>query len=75
MIPEDVSPAPDESAEVPPAGEAEEAVIPAAPPADEGGGERILGQVLGSEQLNVFLELELLLFKPDVKLPNVNSNS
>jgi hypothetical protein len=74
VIPEDVSPAPDETAEVPPAGEGDAPAIPAIPPAGEVGGERILGQVLGSEQLNVFLELELLLFKPDVKLPSVNSN-
>ena len=36
---------------------------------DDPGSEQILGQVLGAEELNVFLQLELLLFKDDVELP------
>ena len=33
--------------------------------------EQILGQVLGAEELNVFVQLELLLFKDDVELPEI----
>lgn len=42
-------------------------------PGLEPSGERILGQVLGSEELFVFLELELLLFKPAeaVAMPDI----
>ena len=36
---------------------------------EDAGGDQILGQVLGAEELNVFLQLELLLFKSDVELP------
>ena len=40
-------------------------------PDEEEGGERVLGQVLGAEEVFVFLQLDLLLFqdKEDVKLP------
>ena len=56
------APAPEPDPAIPPV----EDVPPAAEPE---GGERILGQVLGSEELNVFIKLELVLFKDDVKLP------
>ncbi len=38
---------------------------------EEAGGERILGQVLGAEKLDVFLQLELLLFRTDESLPEI----
>ena len=44
---------------------------PAEDEGDEGGSEQILGQVLGAEDLSVFLQLELLLFRSDVELPEV----
>lgn len=45
---------------------------PVVEPAPElGGGEQILGQVLGAEELNVFLQLELIFFRDNVKLPEV----
>jgi hypothetical protein len=47
----------------------EEPFVPAAPAV--GSGEQILGQVLGAEELNVFLQLELILFRDNVKLPAV----
>lgn len=40
-----------------------------APVEEAPSGQRILGQVLGAEELNVFLHLEFLLFKDEVKLP------
>lgn len=45
-----------------------------APPAPEpepakGDQERILGQVLGAEEINVFLQLDLVLFRDNVNLP------
>lgn len=53
---------------------AEEAApdFPAAGGGDDGDkGDRILGQVLGAEELNVFLQLDLLLFDDGAKLPEV----
>ena len=47
----------------------EEPIVPGAPKV--GSGEKILGQVLGAEELNVFLQLELILFRDNVKLPAV----
>lgn len=44
-------------------------VVPAPAPAAEG--ERILGQVLGAEELHVFLRLDLILFKANVNLPEI----
>ncbi|NNC88971.1 MAG: hypothetical protein HKN82_10985 [Akkermansiaceae bacterium] len=74
VVPDDLAPVPEEGA--PAEGEAapaEEAVPP--PPEEEAGGERVLGQVLGAEQLNVHLELELLLFRGNVNLPTANPNT
>lgn len=52
---------PDEGAEL----------VPEGPEEDSPGTERTLGQVLGDEELHVFLQLELILFRGDVKLPEV----
>jgi len=41
------------------------------PEEDQPGAGRILGQVLGDEELHVFLQLELILFRGDVELPAV----
>ena len=62
VVPDEGEPVPDGEE---PAGD-EEPLFPEDEPAaapDLGGGERILGQVLGAEELFVFLELELVLFK------------
>ena len=34
--------------------------------------ERVLGQILGAEELNVFLEMEILLFRDDAELPEMD---
>lgn len=74
--PEGETPAPD--GEAPPAEEPlfptepDPEELPPPPPAGAGEeGDRILGQILGAEELYVFLQLDLLLFKEkkDTKLP------
>ena len=42
-----------------------------APPAEAAAGERVLGQVLGAEELHVFLQLDLILFRDNVNLPEI----
>ena len=46
-------------------------VVPEEPEEESPGTERILGQVLGDEEIHVFLQLELILFRDDVQLPEV----
>jgi hypothetical protein len=50
----------------PATGEPAEAAVPAAPAVDTS---RILAQVLGNEQVNVFIRLDVLQFLPSKKLP------
>ena len=71
---EDATDGATDEGETPPDGEAPEGGEPEPEPeaeADAPGGERILGQVLGAEELHVFLQLELILFRDDVELPAV----
>lgn len=50
----------------------DDAIEPSAPEVNpQDSGEQILGQVLGAEEVFVFLQLELLLFRDNVALPEV----